>query len=218
MEKPKLQVKGIIIDLDGTLVDSRQAYLEALKIAFTAIGQKTVSIEIVTEIPRRLEQNLPISNLMDNVDVEKFLRVYLETYYNSTATKTKPLPNVTETLKKLSGKARLALVTMRCVPRDKVEEELEKFGLAKYFQTVITAVDGCLPKPSPEALFKGARQLGVDIGECAVVGDSVADVRAGKNAGAATVAVLSGIFAREELEKEKPDLILKSINELPNFL
>jgi phosphoglycolate phosphatase-like HAD superfamily hydrolase len=33
-----------------------------------------------------------------------------------------------------------------------------------------------------------------------------------------TIAVLSGIFTKEELEKEKPDLILKSISELPDFL
>jgi phosphoglycolate phosphatase-like HAD superfamily hydrolase len=51
-----------------------------------------------------------------------------------------------------------------------------------------------------------------------VVGDSVVDIRAGKNAGAKTVAVLSGIFSREELEKEKPDLILESVKELPDFI
>jgi phosphoglycolate phosphatase len=54
--------------------------------------------------------------------------------------------------------------------------------------------------------------------ECVVVGDSVADIKAGKNAGAKTVAVLSGIFSREELEREKPDLILESVNKLPDFL
>ncbi|MBS7660314.1 HAD hydrolase-like protein [Candidatus Bathyarchaeota archaeon] len=46
----------------------------------------------------------------------------------------------------------------------------------------------------------------------------MADVRAGKNSGAKTVAVLSGLFTREELEKENPDLILNSIKELPDFL
>ena len=54
--------------------------------------------------------------------------------------------------------------------------------------------------------------------ECVVVGDSVADIKAGKTAGIKTVAVLSGIFSREELESEKPDLILKSVNKLPDFL
>jgi len=218
MEKPKLKVKGIILDLDGTIVDSREAYIEAAKTAFAAIGQENVDIKIAKEIPRRLEQNLSINNMINGIDMQKFLDAYLKSYYKVTATKTKPIPNVSETLKKLSQKAKLALVTMRHVPREKVIEELEKFGLAKYFQVIVTALDTSQPKPSPEALIKCAKQFGIRISECAVVGDSVADVRAGRNVGAKTVAVLSGIFTREELEMEKPYLILKSVNELPDFL
>lgn len=218
MEKPKLKVKGIILDLDGTIVDSREAYVEAANAAFAAIGQEKVDIEIATEIPRRLEQNLSINNMIKTVNANKFLDAYLKSYYKVTAIKTKPIPNVSETLKKLSQKAKLALVTMRHVPREKVIRELENFGLAKYFQLVVTALDTSQPKPSPEALIRCAKQLGIQISECAVVGDSVADVRTGRNLGAKTVAVLSGIFTREELEMEKPNLILKSINELPDFL
>ena len=217
-EKRKLKVKGIILDLDGTIVDSREAYIEAAKAAFAAIGQENVDIKIAKEIPRRLEQNLSINNMINGIDMQKFLDAYLKSYYKVTATKTKPISNVSETLKKLSQKAKLALVTMRHVPREKVIKELEKFGLAKYFQLVVTALDTSQPKPSPEALIRCAKQLGIQISECAVVGDSVADVRAGRNVGAKTVAVLSGIFTREELEMEKPYLILKSVNELPGFL
>jgi phosphoglycolate phosphatase-like HAD superfamily hydrolase len=54
--------------------------------------------------------------------------------------------------------------------------------------------------------------------ECVVVGDSVADIRAGKNGGARTVGVLSGIFSRQELERENPDLIIESVKELPDYL
>jgi phosphoglycolate phosphatase-like HAD superfamily hydrolase len=90
--------------------------------------------------------------------------------------------------------------------------------LEKYFAEVITALDACSPKPSPEALVECARRLGVKTSECVFVGDSVVDVKAGKNAGAWTVAVLSGIFSREELETEKPDLILENVNDLEDFL
>ena len=218
LENTKLKVKGILLDLDGTIVDSREAYLEAVKAAFMAIGQKTVNVKIATEIPRKLEQNLSINNIIEGVDTQKFLDAYLNTYYKTTAIKTKPMPNISETLKKLSQKTKLVLITMRHVPKENVLKELEKFGLTKYFQSVITALNTHLLKPSPEALIKCAKQLGIKISECAVVGDSVADVRAGKTAGAKTVAVLSGIFTREELEREKPDLVLKSINELPDFL
>jgi len=218
MEKQRLKVKGILLDLDGTIVDSKEAYLEALKTAFKMTGQRMVNAKMATEIPKRLEQNLPIKDLLKGINVQKFLEVYLNAYYQNTSTKTKPVPKVSDTLEKLSKKAKLALITMRYVPKENVIKELEKFGLAKYFRYVITALDTQNPKPSPEALIKCVKQLDVQMCECVVVGDSVADVKAGKNAGAKTVAVLSGIFSREELESEKPDLILESVNKLPDFL
>ena len=218
MQNLKLKARGILLDLDGTIVDSRGAYLEAAKTAFKALGQETVNIKVATEIPKRLEQNIPIDDLVMGVDVNRFQKIYLKAYYQATAARTRPLPDVSDTLKKLSEKAKLALTTRRNVPKNKVIEELEKFGLAKYFQNVITSLETQNPKPSPEALIKCSRQLGVEIRSCIVVGDSVVDIRAGKNAGAKTVAVLSGIFSREELEGEKPDLILESISRLPKFL
>jgi HAD superfamily hydrolase (TIGR01549 family) len=218
MEKPMLKVKGILLDLDGTIVDSKEAYLEAVKTAFKTVGQRMVDAKIVTEIPKRLEQNLPIKDLLKGIDAQKFLTIYLNAYYQNTSTKTKPIPKISETLKKLSEKAKLALITMRYVPKEKVASELEKFGLAKYFQYIITALDTHDPKPSPEALIKCAKQLDIPKCECLVVGDSVADIKAGKNAGIKTVAVLSGIFSRKELKSEKPDLILESVNQLPDFL
>jgi HAD superfamily hydrolase (TIGR01549 family) len=218
MENTRLKVKGILLDLDGTIVDSKGAYLEAVKTAFKTVGQRMVNAKIVTEIPKRLEQNLPIKDLLKGIDVQKFLDAYLNAYYQNTSTKTKPIPKVSDTLKKLSKKAKLALVTMRYVPKENVIKELEKFGLAKYFQYVITALDTRNSKPSPEALIKCAKHLDIQMCECVVVGDSVADVKAGKNAGVKTVAVLTGIFSREELESEKPDLILENVNKLPDFL
>ncbi len=79
----------------------------------------------------------------------------------------------------------------------------------------MTSQDVEKPKPSPEAFMKAANYLGVSIHDCAVVGDSTADIQAGKAAGSKTVAVLSGLFSREELEAEKPDLIIENISILP---
>jgi len=214
----KKRLKVILLDLDGAIVDSRDAYKEAVKTAFAAFGQNFGVAEVATEIPRRLEQNLPINDLLKGIDVQKFLDLYLNAYYKATATKTKPMPKIDVTLRKLSEKAALALITMRYVPKENVIKELENFGLAKYFQHVITALDTHTPKPSPEALIKCAKKFGVQPCECLVVGDSVADIKVGKNAGAKTVAALSGIFSREELEREKPDLILENVNQLPDFL
>jgi len=213
-----LRVKGALIDLDGTIVDSRRAYSEALKKTYKALGLKNFNPAIALEIPRRLEQNQPLTDLIPEVNIEKFLETYLGVYYAITENETKPLPNVSKTLEELSRRLKLALLTMRHVPEENIRKELAKFGLAKYFQCVFTALDMRFPKPSPKAILECVEKLGVKISECVVVGDSIMDIRAGKNAGAKTVAVLSGIFLREELVKEKPDLILKDISELPGFL
>ncbi len=218
MPSARFKVKGVLLDLDGTIVDSREAYLEAAKVGLAAVGQKLTDTRIAMDIPKKLEQNLPIDDIVKEDNKKKFLKAYLNAYYQATSTKSKPIPNISETLKRLSRKARLAVITMRYVSKEKIQDELLRFGLAKYFQHVITALDAHNPKPSPEALVECAKMLGIKPCECLVVGDSVADIRAGKNAGTWTVAVLSGIFTLRELEREKPDLILESVNQLPDFL
>jgi phosphoglycolate phosphatase len=213
----KLKAKGIFFDLDGTIVDSREAYYEAARIAFQAMGQEPPGTKAALEIPRRLEQKQPINDIIKG-DIRKFLRVYLKTYYSITEVKTNPVPNVSTALKILSTKAKLALITMRSVPKESIIKELERFNIAKYFTYVVTALDTHKPKPSPEALINCVKALDVQICDCIIVGDSINDVKAGKAAGAKTVAVLSGLFSREDLANEHPDLIIKDVTALPNFI
>lgn len=217
MNIPKLKANGIFLDLDGTIVDSTEAYIEAAKIAFGAIGQKLPERTLLFEIPRRLEQGLTINSLIEG-DAKRFLRVYLDAYYSVTETKTKLLPNVAAALEALSQKSKLALITMRHVPNRTMQKELDYFGIAKYFSHIVTALDTSKPKPSPEALIKCIENLDVDMRDCIMAGDSVNDVRAGKAAGARTVALLSGLFECSELAAESPDLILRDVTSLSDFI
>lgn len=218
MKKAKLKTKCILLDLDGTVLDSKNAYLAAAQTALKSMGRKNIDVKTAMELPKRLEQDLPIDDLLAGLDVTMFLQTYLKAFYKATAEDTKPFPNVEDTLRRLSSKAKLALTTRRSLPAVDVLRILEKFGLARYFQKIVTSLDTENPKPDPEALVKCLKHLEIKACDCITVGDSVVDIRAGKNAGIRTVAVLSGIFGREELEREKPDLILKNISELPHFL
>jgi HAD superfamily hydrolase (TIGR01509 family) len=217
MNQKKWKANGIFLDLDGTIVDSTGAYIEAGKIAYQALGKKAPETRILLEIPRRIEQRLKIDDLTQG-DSKRFMQVYLEEYYSVTEAKTKLMPNVTQTLQALSGKAKLALITMRHCPNQVIYKELDCFGIAKYFTHIVTALDTSEPKPSPEALIRCVEALDLQMCDCIIAGDSVNDVRAGKAAGARTVAVLSGLFQREELSKECPDLILPDVNSLPEFI
>lgn len=216
--RKRLGVEAVFLDLDGTVVDSRGAYLEALKVAFAKFGRTLFDVSAVFEVPKRLEQGIAVDDLVQGLDVERFLDVYLETFYNVTCVKSKPFSGVDRAVEKLHARVKLGLITLRCVPRSRVVEELDRFGLMEFFDLVVTAFDGWRPKPWPDVFVRCAADLGVKVGECVVVGDSVVDVRAGKNAGAKTVAVLSGIYSCAELQAEKPDLILENVGLLPDFL
>jgi phosphoglycolate phosphatase len=217
MNHNRLKTKGIFLDLDGTIVDSTGAYLEAARIAFHAIGKKTPKNQNLLEIPKRIEQRFTIDDLTHG-NTKEFMRVYLEAYYSVTESKTKLFPNISVTLEALSAKSKLALITMRHVPNQIILKELDYFGIGKYFTHVVTALDTSKPKPSPEALIQCVEALDLEMRDCIIVGDSVNDVRAGKAAGARTVALLSGLFLREELIKDCPDLILLDVSELPDYI
>jgi len=217
MNETKLKVKAILFDLDGTIVDSRDAYLEAAQTAFQATGQKAPTCQTALQIPKRLEQNQPIDDLT-KTNTQQFLNIYLKTFYAITEVKTKPIPNIHIALKTLQQKAKLALITMRNVPNAKLTKELQHFRLAQYFTYIITAQDTHKPKPSPEALIKVLKAIDVQICDCLTVGDSVTDIKAGKAAGAKTAAVFSGLYKRQELAKLNPDLILKDATQLPPYI
>jgi HAD superfamily hydrolase (TIGR01549 family) len=217
MNQKRWKAKGIFLDLDGTLVDSSGAYMEAGRIAFQAMKKKMPETKVLLEIPRRIEQHLTIDDLTHSHSKE-FMQIYLKAYYSATEAKTKLLPNIVETLQTLSEKAKLALITMRHCPNQIIQKELDYFGIAKYFTYIVTAHDTTKPKPSPEALIRCGEALDLEMCDCIIAGDSVNDVRAGKAAGARTVAVLSGLFKRDELAKECPDLILPDVTMLQEFI
>jgi phosphoglycolate phosphatase len=217
MRENKFKAKCIFLDLDGTIVDSHPAYLEAAAIAYRAIGVEPPKREIALEIPKRMEQGLSYEELVPG-DINKFRTVFLESYYVLTEKRTQLLPNVTEAICALSGKAKLALITMRHVPSQAIVKELNSFGIGKHFSSVMTALSTSKPKPSPEAIFKGIQELDVDISNCLICGDSVNDIKAGKAAGARTVGLLSGLYYHEELAKECPDMILPDLSGLPDCI
>ncbi len=217
MNQKRWKTKGIFLDLDGTIVDSTDAYLEAARIAFQAIGKNPPDTESLLEIPKRIEQRLTIDDLTSG-NSKEFMPVYLKVYYSVTEIQTKLMPNVSETLQTLSTRAKLALITMRHCPTQVIQKELDCLGIAKYFTHIVTAMDTAKPKPSPEALIRCVEALDLEMCDCIIVGDSVNDVRAGKAAGAKTVAVLSGLYKRDELARECPDLILPDVTLLPEFV
>lgn len=219
----KLKAKALLIDLDGTIVDSVEIFEAATKAAFSAVEHKPSSGKLGLEIARCLQLNRSLNRIFEKNNVngalrEKFLSVFLQSFYTIAASRTKLFPNVENTLRVLSRDFSLALITRRHVSKTQVVKELERLHVSSLFGAVVTSLEVSKTTPSPDALLKAADELQVPIDSCVVVSDSGVDIQAGKRAGAKTVAVLSGLFEREELMKENPDLIIDDVRRLPEHL
>jgi phosphoglycolate phosphatase len=219
----KLKVKALLIDLDGTIVDITAPCKKAAKQAASALKLQNIDAKIGLEIAKKLQSNLSLDNVFAKFNIDKnmgkeYLKLFLNAWYTIAPMETTPLPGVHTTLQKLSEHFQLALITRRNMPKEPIIEELKRLGLKQFFEVIVTSQDVNEPKPSPQAFVKAANHLAVPIHDCAVVGDAVVDIQAGKSAGAKTIAVLSGLFSQKELEKQKPDLIIKEINFLPYWL
>jgi phosphoglycolate phosphatase len=218
-----LRVKAILIDLDGTVVDIGEPLIEAAERTASTLGLRKIDPRIGLELAKELQSNPSPYNVFEKFGIEEktrkdFLETFLSTWYSIVPIRTILVPKADETLRLLSEHYPLALITRRDMPKEPIRNELERLGLTRYFKLIVTSQDVKEPKPSPQAFLTAANRLGVSAKDSLVVGDSIIDVQAGRLAGARTAAVLSGLFSREELEKEKPDLIIRDINSLPDFL
>jgi beta-phosphoglucomutase-like phosphatase (HAD superfamily) len=99
-----------------------------------------------------------------------------------------------------------------------IENMLNSCGLKDFFDVVLSADEVSEPKPDPEILLKCASKLRLKPAIIVVVEDSKFGVRAAKAANMKCIAVISGVSNRNELELEKPDLIIGSVKEKENIL
>ena len=206
--------RAILFDLDGTLIetDNRWADTLARKLGWLArliprVDAQTLARRIVMSVESPANylmsalEHLGIGSgffgLADRVRRAKGL---------ATRGESELVEGSMRLLNALQGHYLLAVVTTRARPE--AEAFVRQAGLQELFPLVITRQDVLRMKPHPEPVLKAAKLLQVPPSACMMVGDTTADIRAAKRAGAFAVAVLSGFGVRNELEKAGADLVL----------
>jgi phosphoglycolate phosphatase len=96
-------------------------------------------------------------------------------------------------------------------------QQLERAGVIDLFDYLAGADSGHGAKPDPGMCAAFARAMGVDPGQCVMVGDSRHDLVAGRAAGMRTVAVLTGVATAVDLAPFA-DAVLPDIGALPRWL
>ncbi len=210
-------IKLIILDLDGTLIDSLKDLADAanhMRQTFDLPSLSTPEVKnLVGEGARRLvERALPgISPTGQRSGLELFL-----TYnYDHIADKTIFYPGVRETLERLSG-AGLILTVASNKSESHCREILRLLHADTLFAAIMGADSVAERKPSPEPLFHLMKRFDCTPEESVMVGDSINDMKAGKSAGVYTVGCDYGYGAPEELAMA--DVVIRSFPQLLKIL
>ena len=156
-------VKGLIFDLDGTLVDSMPLHFEGWKKACERFGASIdpAFLKFHTGSPGWAIAAAIIekSGLNGSVTVEQIMKVKLEEFYR-TQHLIKPIEPAANIVRKYYGKLPMSVGTGG--HREAVVRTLEVTGLRKYFDIVVTANDVQQYKPHPETFMKCAEMMNVE--------------------------------------------------------
>jgi len=212
-------VKAVVFDLDATLVDSADAHIEAWIEAAKRIGLKSVGKEAVRKHFGKTSYEIAYALLVEHGGdaskagkmAEEKDRLFAAEY----ASHVKPMPDARYTLSRLKELG-VAIAVVSSNPRDIILKMLRAVGLADMVDAVVGQDEVCEGKPSPEPVLKAMERLGAEPGEALVVGDSIYDVRAGKSAGAVTVAVATGMMSVEELKEA--DYVFRRLSDILTIL
>lgn len=216
----RARIKAIFFDLDGTLVDTDDAILEAL-----AGRLERFSGLFPERNPRRflrrtmLAAEGPVNHVVTLLDM-----VGLDDNLFSIGDGLRRLrgmavqgrfvavEGVVEMIRALCGAYRLGIITTRS--RRDASAFLQQFGLEGLFQVIATREDTRRLKPHPEPIYYAIERVGLSTTECAMVGDTAVDIISAKAAGSYAIGVLCGFGECEDLAMAGADLILEGTAQL----
>ena len=220
----KFQPKVIMIDVDGTLVDSVPdlAYCVdemMVELGMERRGEDKVRHWVGNGVSKLVERaiNGELEGQLNKELFNKAYPIFLNYYAENTAKRTCLYKGVREGLNYLSSQGYyLGCVTNKATQF--THPLLKELGIFDYFKIVISGDTLTKKKPDPMPLLYGAEYFGVRPEECLMIGDSVSDVKASRSAGFDIICMSYGYNHGNNIADEKPDLVIDSMTELVKYL
>ncbi len=207
------QVRAVLFDVDGTLLDSREFFFQAFEHALTA---HALPIPARADIMREVF-GPPLSETYARFGDRSIIAELVEAhraFQEANLALCTPFQGTRKVLATLKRRGfRLAAITNRS--RRTSVGTLELAGLAPLLDAIVSAEDVVHPKPHPEALSLVLEQLRLSPAAAVMVGDSWIDVAAGRSAGTRTAGV---VYELDGLRDSSPDIVLASLEELLSLL
>ena len=209
-------VRLVVFDLDGTLIDSLRDLAAALNAALAELAPRAAPLSL-SQVRAfigdgaRLLVTRSLEAVGLSAPVDEALPVFVRAYRQRLLESTTLYAGVKETLEALRGR-HLAVLTNK--PGDMSRTILSGLGVAERFFRILGGGDVAQHKPDPGGLLELLSASGAAPEQTVVVGDSAIDVRTGQAAGTHTVGVTYG-FAPESLAASPPEVLIDELRQLP---
>lgn len=220
----KFNPKLIMIDVDGTLVDSVPdlAYcVDELMMAMDKKkwGEAKVRNWVGNGVPKLVERSLTgeLEGVADKKDYDKAYPIFLDLYAQNTSERSFLYDGVEVGVTYLKSQG----YTLGCVT-NKAEQFthplLKDLGIFDEFEIVISGDTLAKKKPDPLPLLHAAKHFGINPQDALMIGDSISDVKASRAAGFDIICMSYGYNHGDDIRDANPDLVIDSMSELKAYL
>ncbi|MCG2867962.1 MAG: HAD family phosphatase [Candidatus Nanopusillus acidilobi] len=210
-------LKGVIIDLDGTLINSLKVYDEVHK---KILERYNVKIEGPLD-----NYGMPIEDIIYNIirkynlniSIEDIRKEFENMLINEYMEKIKFNPGAKQILNYFKDKKyKMAIFTSNT--RRLTIELLKHLHVDNLFDVIITSDDVKQPKPDPEGYIKIVKEFSLLPNEILAIEDSIYGIIAAKRAGINVIGVASGVNKKRELISAGATMVFKNLKELYDYL
>ena len=191
--------KVVVLDVDGTLMDTNYLHTEAWARAFEETGYRIPRVKIHKEVGKG--SGLLIREFVDDEEtVEKIEELHSE-IYGELQEHGHPLPGAKELISSLKERG-YEVWFVTSAKDEELEHHMQELEAEGNIDGVVNSSAVENPKPAPDIFREALERAGVYPEETVAVGDAIWDVESAEGAGIRTVAVLSGgAFDAEDLRE-----------------
>ena len=206
MTEKKWPVSAILIDLDGTLLDSAPDMIVAANAALTEAGVSNLSDDEIISMLGKGVRYLAISSMekalgrkLDASEENAVVERFKKHYHQSNGRHTTVFEGVLAGLKAFKEAGfKLACVTNKIA--EFTEPLLERCGISVYLDLIVSGDTTDRQKPDPEPVWYAMKMLGAE--KAVMIGDSVNDIQAAKNANIPAICVTYGYGGKPAVEAD----------------
>jgi HAD superfamily hydrolase (TIGR01509 family) len=195
----EVTTKAVILDIDGTLMDTNYLHVEAWAHALEEVGDPVPRAVIHKQIGKGSDKLIP--EFVEGEEVSERVSELHKEIYADLQENAHPLPGAKDFIRSLSERGYEVWLATSAEPEE-LEHHMGVLEAEGRVTGVVSSGDAEESKPAPDIFLIALERADASPGEAVVVGDSVWDMEAAKGAGVRCVAVMTGgAFSRSELEE-----------------